>query len=295
MVPTTVLLICGLIGIIVVLGFAIASGAGNGTFDNLLEKNKCPTTDTNGMTKPVPYSAVAVKASYKLSTLSAAGSCPVGYTSFTDMDGASLCCASSNIDVYSRKCAAKGAESICAMAPGIPDTRNLGNAYYPECKLIAKQQTQALSGKLCPMAFPNYATLTGSGYKCCSGPLAPGGTDCLGGGSCTGLSNGQNVFNTPSSCEKSLLLEQTQCPAGTHMVPDMKGSATRTRDLMIPLCVGGKGNCIARTVLVKLRTAGYFTDIDLDKNILNCDVYDKVYNDRLLDINQVETAKSTDL
>jgi hypothetical protein len=79
------------------------------------------------------------------------------------------------------------------------------------------------------------------------------------------------------------------------MVSDMKGSGKRTQDLMIPLCVGGKGNCLARTVLTKLRAAGYFTDIDIDKNILNCDVYHKVYNDRLLSANQVEQTKSADL
>lgn len=294
MVPTTVLIICGLIGIIVVLGFAIASGAGNGTFDKLTRKNNCPADPA--IPRPIPYSAVSTKASYKLSSLLPAGSCPVGYTSYTDLDGASLCCASSNIDIYARTCAATGAESICAMAPGIPDTRNLDEStHYPECKAIAKRQTQALSGKLCPMAYPNYATTSGSTYKCCSGPLAAGGTDCLGGVSCTGLANGQNVFNTPSSCEKSLMLEQTQCPTGTNMVPDMKGSAKRTQDLMIPLCVGVKGNCLPRTVLTKLRQAGYFTDINIDNNILNCDVYNKVYNDRLLSSNQVETTKSADM
>jgi hypothetical protein len=50
-----------------------------------------------------------------------------------------------------------------------------------------------------------------------------------------------------------------------------------------------------RGVLNKLRMAGYFTDIDFDKNIINCDVFNKVYNDRLLDISQVDLTKSADL
>jgi len=296
MVPTTVIIICGLIGIIVVLGFAIASGAGNGTLDKIMNKRgSCPTTD-GGIAKPVPHSAVSAKSSYKLSTLLVAGACPVGYTSYTDLNGAALCCASSNIDIYSRTCAATGSESICAMSPGIPDTRDPDNApHYPECKRIAKQQTEMLSGKLCPMAFPNYATMSGSGYKCCAGPLAAGGTDCLSGVSCTGLTSGQNPFNTPSSCEKALLLERVQCPTGTHMVPDMKGSTSRTSSLSIPLCVGVHGNCLAKGVLDSLRSVGYLTDINPDNNIINCDVYKKVYNDRLLDLNQVETKRSTDL
>uniref|UniRef100_A0A6C0DRW0 Uncharacterized protein n=1 Tax=viral metagenome TaxID=1070528 RepID=A0A6C0DRW0_9ZZZZ len=294
MVPTTVIIICGLIGVIVVLGFAIASGAGNGTLERIISKKESCSTD--GVNRPVPYSAVSAKSSYKLSTLLVAGPCPVGYTTFTDLNGSALCCASSNIDIYSRTCAATGSESICAMSPGIPDSRDPDGApHYPECKLIAKQQAQAQSGKLCPRAFPNYATMSGSGYKCCAGPLAAGGTDCLAGTSCTGLSSGQNLFNTPSSCEKALLMEKTQCPAGTAMVPEMRGSTSRTRNLSIPLCVGVNGNCLARGVLDSLRSVGYLTDINPDKNIINCDVYNKVFNDRLLDLSQVETSRSADL
>ena len=295
MVPTTVIIICGLIGVIVVLSFAIASGAGNGTLDRIMNNKKCPTT-SDGIAKPVPHSAVSAKSSYKLSNLSAAGACPVGYTSYTDLNGAALCCASTNIDIYTRTCAATGTESVCAMSPGIPDSRDPDGApHYPECKRIAKQQAQAQSGKLCPRAFPNYAAASGYGYKCCAGPLAAGGTDCLSGVSCAGLTAGQNIFNTPSSCERSLLLEKTQCPTGTHLVPDMKGSTSRTSSLSIPLCVGVHGNCLAGGVLTNLRQVGYLADINPDKNIINCDVYTKVYNDRLLDISQVDTTKSADL
>jgi hypothetical protein len=294
MVPiTTIPLIIGLVGVLVIIVFAIANGIGNGTLGNVIvHKERCPVDKE--VEKAVPYRVVTTKSSYKLSNIIAAGSCPTGYTYFTDSNGISLCCASSNIDIYSRTCAASGAESICAMSPGISDTRN-PDTHYPECKKISLQQQQRMSGKLCPMAYPNYATTTGAGYKCCAGPLAAGGTDCLAGSSCMGLNKGQNIFNTPSSCEKSLLLENTTCPSGTHMVPNLKGTSKKTRDLNLPVCVGVHGNCMPRGVLNKLRMAGYFTDIDFDKNIINCDVFNKVYNDRLLDISQVDLTKSADL
>jgi len=297
--PTAIFIIIGLVGIIIVLMFAIASGAGNGTLASPIR-----LTNQAGCEKEVPkparYKAVNKKSSYKLSNLLPAGPCPIGYTTFTDPMGMSLCCASTNIDVFSRTCAATGAESVCAMSPGISDTRNLSGdeTHYPVCQQIAKQQIQAQSGKLCPKNFPNYANSGGGGggrYKCCAGPLAPGDTDCISGGSCAGLSAGQTIFNTPTSCETERVVEKIQCPVGTNLVRTMKGSSARTRDITIPVCVGVQGNCLSRNVLDKLRQAGYFVDIDPEKNIINCEVYDKIYNERLWLESQAENVRSVDL
>jgi len=183
------------------------------------------------------------------------------------------------------------------MTPGIEDTRGESGdvRHYPVCQDIALQMQQANSGKLCPMRYPNYAAGGPGLYKCCAGPLAPGGTDCLTGPSCGGLVGGQTIFNTPTSCEKSLLLEKIQCPPGTHLFENLKGTSARTSGLSMPVCVGVTGNCMPRASLEKLRETGLFTDIPLDKNILNCDIYDKVYNQRLLLMSQVDTAKSADL
>lgn len=290
--PTAWFIIVGLVGIIIVLGFSIATGAGSGNFQPIVIKsNTCP----GEAPRPTRFKEVYKKSSYKLSLQPPAGPCPNGYTSYTDWNGMALCCASPNIDVYSRTCSASGAESVCAMSPGIPDDRSPGgNDQYPVCQAIARQQLQAASGKLCPRAFPNYAS-SGNGYKCCSGPLSAGGTDCAGGRACSGLVSGQHMFNAPSSCEAEREIEKVKCPIGTNLIRDMRGSSARTRDLTIPVCIGVQGNCISRNILGKLRDAGYFTDIDLDKNLINCDVYNKIYNERLWIESQAETKKSEDL
>jgi hypothetical protein len=183
------------------------------------------------------------------------------------------------------------------MTPGIEDTTGESGdiRHYPVCQEIAAQMQQAASGKLCPRKYRNHALQAPGMYKCCGGPLSAGGTDCAGGAFCTGLVGGQTIFNTPSSCEKELLLEKIECPPGTTLVESMKGSSPRTNGLNMPVCVGVQGNCMPQESLEKLRQVGLFNDINLEKNILNCKVYNKVYNERLWLLAQAETKRSADI
>lgn len=293
--PTAISIGLGMIGMIIVLLFATAMGYGNGTLAPAIFKqsNQCaPVID-----KPARYKTVNKRSSYPLSNLLPAGPCPTGYTHFADIWGQAQCCASPNIDIYSRTCSAKGTNGVCSMVPGIEDTRGESGdiRHYPVCQEIATQMQQEASGKLCPRKYPNYALQSPGIHKCCGGPLSAGGTDCAGGAFCSGLVGGQTIFNTPTSCEKVLLLEKIDCPPGTTLVESMKGGSPRTSGLSMPVCVGVQGNCMPRASLNKLRQIGLFGDIDLDKNILNCDVYNKVYNERLWLLAQAETKRSADI
>ena len=91
------------------------------------------------------------------------------------------------------------------------------------------------------------------------------------------------------------LLESASCPKTTRMIKGMKSKFGRTNGLTMPICIGTKGNCFPRVILQKFRDLGMFTDIDIEKNILNCDIYNKVYNDRLWIESQAEMTKSADL
>jgi hypothetical protein len=295
--PTAISIGLGFIGLLIVLLFATAMGNTAGV-TGFLRKDSNGQCNNNGPQIPSRYKQVNRKSSYTLSLAVPAGPCPPGYTHFTDIWGQAMCCASPNIDIYARTCSAKGSLGVCAMSPGIEDTTGDSGdiRHYPVCQEIANQMQQANSGKLCPMKYPRHASMGAPGhYKCCAGPLAPGGTDCLTGASCAGLVGGQTIFNTPTSCEKSLLLEKIECPPGTNLFENLKGTSARTTGLSMPVCVGVSGNCMPGASLQKLRETGLFTDITIDKNILNCDVYDKVYNQRLLLLSQVETTKSADL
>ena len=297
--PTYILLGIGLVGILIVLMFATSMGVSNGALKAVQVNTGVDQCDQgNRITKPIPRNQVVKKASYHLSHILPVGQCPTGYTVFNDVMGNTLCCASSRIDPYSHSCPANGVDGICAMSPGIEDTRNVSGdvRHYPLCQDIAKQQQAERSGRLCPRRYPTYIALSVPGlHKCCAGPASPGGTDCMSTKSCLSLGEGQNVFNTPTSCEKALMLEKIQCPPGTNLVPDMKGTGSRSKDASLPICVGVTGNCFDKTVLQKLRDLGFLLDINIEKNILNCDVYNKVYNDRVMTESQAETIAPSDL
>lgn len=289
----TVLLIVGLSGIVIVLMFSISMGIGNGTLTAPYTK-ECSNDSVNSL--PPKHKSVNKKASYTLSLLLPVGTCPEGYTNFNDSNGNTLCCGSSKIDVFNHTCSAGGREGVCSMSPGIEDTRNISGdvQHYPLCQKIAHQQQEERNGKFCPKKFPNHVSIGGT-YKCCSGSLTAGATDCLNGSSCSGLAGSQNMFNSPESCETVRMFETLMCPPGTHMVPDMPGSSVKTKGLSIPVCVGVKGNCMPRKSLDSLRSLGYFQDIDVSKNIMNCDVYTKVYNERIWTTSQAEMKHSQDL
>jgi hypothetical protein len=295
--PQTILLAVGLVLIIIVLMFAMSMGLSTKSYKmaEYQEEKKC----TPEAPKPVPRNVVFRKSSYRLSNLLPPGPCPTGYTNFIGNEGNTLCCATTNIDPYSHICSAGGSEGVCSMTPGIEDNRGDSSdiKHYPVCQVISKQQQDAKSGRFCPRRFPNWVSIpnTNGLYKCCGGPLSPGGVDCISNKLCKGLAHGQSVFNTPDSCETVRLLESISCPKTTNLIKDMKGTSGRTNGLSMPICIGPKGNCFPRGVLQKFRDLGMFTDIDLDKNILNCEIYNKVYNDRLWIESQAETTKSADL
>jgi len=290
----------GFVGILIVMMFATSSGIGSGALKPIAvapNAGGVDQCDANRVPKPVPRKEVVKKSSYALSHLLPVGACPTGYTQFNDIMGNSLCCGSDRIDVYSHSCPANGADGVCSMTPGIEDTRNQSGdvRHYPLCQDIAKQQQAALSGKLCPRRYPNYATSQNGQHKCCAGPLSPSGLDCMSRESCTSLAGGFNIFTMPSSCEKELLLETLQCPPGTNLNPNMKGTSTRTKDFTMPICAGVTGNCFPRSVLQKLKDLGLLLDINIDTNLLNCDVYKKVYVDRLMSESQAESIVPADL
>lgn len=291
----TILLITGFAGIIIVLLFAIAMGIHNGTL-SMPYKQDC---DADAVNLPPRHRSNNAKGSYSLSTLLPAGTCPSGYTNYADVTGNTLCCGSSKIDIYNHTCQAPGTEGICSMSPGIEDTRNISGdiRHYPVCQKISYQQQQERSGNYCPMKYPSHVNIPGAPgqYKCCAGSLQAGATDCIGNSFCSGLVGSQNMFNTPKSCETERLFEKIMCPPGTHMIPDMPGTNERTKGLRLPVCVGVKGNCIPRRALDELRNLGFFQDINPDKNVMNCDVYSKIYNDRIWTQSQAEMKHSVDL
>lgn len=297
--PAHILLAIGAVGIILILMYSTSTGVGNKTLTAPVTTglDRCP--QSGGVPKPVAHTAVYKKSSYVLSSLPSVGSCPPGYTNFNDANGNYLCCASSKIDPYSHTCSALGAEGVCGMAPGIEDTRKVSGdiRHYPLCQAITKQKQQQNSGRYCPRRFPNYIAIPGVGnlYKCCAGPISPGGTDCMSPQSCSSLAPGQNIFTAPSSCEKEALLEKEQCPPGTNMVRSMKGTSNTMKNLTLPVCVGVTGNCFPLSVLSKLKDAGFLRDININTNIINCEIYNKVYNEKSISEADVETTLDADL
>lgn len=293
----TIFLIIGGIGVTLVLMYSISMGVANKHITTGSDSDNQCASNPGSVIKIPKYIALGGKASYNLSTLLPAGSCPVGYTHFADAEGNTLCCGSNNIDIFSHVCSASGSEGICSMVPGIEDYRSPDRKPYPVCQEIARQQEQARSGKLCPRFFPKHVFTSGINgpYKCCKGALNAAKTDCDSGPSCAGLIQGQTMFSHPDSCETKRLLEKVTCPVSTNLVEKLKGTSLKTKNLMMPVCIGVKGNCIDSNVLKELRATGLFQDIDPEKNIMNCDVYNKVYNERSMAQSLAEMKHSVDL
>ena len=126
---STSMLIVGLVGIILVLLFAMASGVGRAQAPVVISKECTP--------EPMPRLS---KASLKCppSGIAPTGKCPPNYTNYADNNGDTLCCASSNIDIYSHKCPASGPNGICSMAPGLEDPRSptYHKKMYPLCQTL---------------------------------------------------------------------------------------------------------------------------------------------------------------
>lgn len=136
---STTLLIIGLIGIIVVLLFAIATGYGSTT---RVVNQKCKSNQSVSILD-FYKNKKANSPKEPLSKLAPPGNCPADYTNFTDPEGNLLCCASSNVDFYGHKCPSLGPKGICSMAPGTIDTRNSSyqKSYYPLCQNLIKKST----------------------------------------------------------------------------------------------------------------------------------------------------------
>lgn len=136
----TTILIVGLIGIIIVLIFAIAMGVGKAQRPIVVNKScdaKPPTI------RQILESKKAVPTS---SQIAPAGVCPPNYTNYTNPAGNTLCCASQNVDMYSHKCPSLGPKGICSMAPGIEDDRmySADKKYYPLCQRFFGQSPVSL-------------------------------------------------------------------------------------------------------------------------------------------------------
>jgi hypothetical protein len=191
------LLTMGLIGIIVVLLFSLATGVGRSE-PPIVIKQDCKPKRMATMRDFLGNRGGSSDCT--ISKYEPAGICPIGYTNFTDGDGNTLCCASSNIDIYSHKCPASGPNGICAMAPGLEDIRSPDGTTYPLCQNVGYEQTRKRGSEKCPSKFPNYLQLAGSNYSCCGTPVTVDATKCTG-SSCSSLVAGQTIFNTPDSCE----------------------------------------------------------------------------------------------
>jgi len=352
-----VCLICGAIGLLIVVLFSLSTGMGNGNLTPTVNFNKDSCDKKVELPARNPRKSTD-KSSYILSNLKPAGSCPVGYTFFTDLEGNALCCATTKINMYERSCSARGKEGVCSFVPGIVDTREdkYSSKTYPLCSAIAEEHQLKAAGSYCP-AKHKYHVTTGGGYtiasindlaggpenvqklwssftgvtnlaaeanklmcskfkgtvekeggggipltcrinkpsyKCCSSYTNPGSTDCNSGSKfCEALVQGQNVFNSPASCENLVILESLECPDNTSLIPDFK--MTKVPGSVMPICIGAKGNCLPRKVLEEGRKSGLFKDINIDTNIINCEVYDKYHNVRSLSNNQVELKVSKDV
>lgn len=353
-------LICGAIGLLIVVLFSLSTGIGNGNLTPTLKfDNAGCSKNTVELPARNPRNS-ADKSSYKVSNLKPVGSCPVGYTFFTDLEGNALCCATAKINMYERSCSARGKEGVCSFVPGIVDTREdkYSSKTYPLCSAIAEEHQLKAAGSYCPVTYKYHVT-TGGGYtiasaidlaggqsnyqklwteivnknptgtldsanvslcaklkgtvangggggtpltcrvnkpsyKCCTAYTNPGSTDCNSGSKfCEALVQGQNVFNAPGSCENLVLLESLECPDNTSLIPDFK--MTKVPGSVVPICIGAKANCLPRKVLEEGRKNGLFNDINIDTNIINCEVHDKYYNVRSLSNTQVELKVSKDL
>jgi len=288
-------LIIGAVGILIVILISLSKGIS--TIDLPLPKRitKNDSCDSKKVELPPRRSAVKEVSSYKLSHLQPVDSCPSGYTFFTDLEGNSLCCGSSNINVYEHTCVAKGKEGVCALVPGIIDTRQDDNSTtYLLCHDIGVKNQLKAAGSLCPSKYKYHVNLSTS-YKCCGSNVSPGAVDCNSGSKfCNGLKQNQSIFSNPASCENIVLLESIECPDNTSLIPEFKMPKWGQTEVA-PICVGAKGNCIPRKILEEGQKIGKFSDIDINTNIMNCDIYDKYHNERVLNDSQIQIKISKDI
>lgn len=282
------LLTMGLFGIIVVLLFSMATGVGRSD-PAIVIKQDCKPKRMSTMRD---YLSSSGGSECIISKYSPAGVCPTGYTNFADGDGNTLCCASSNIDPYSHKCPASGPNGICAMAPGLEDIRSPDGRTYPLCQNVRYEQTKKSGSDKCPTKFPNYLQL-GSRYSCCATPITVDATKCPDKkNSCTSLAPSQTIFSSPDSCETlKFIATLDACPLGTNLNPKHYLSDSKTpRTMNVPACSSSSNICYPRAVIEKCILMGGCSKINIDKTLVNCDVYDNLFNKRSIEFKDVDST-----
>jgi hypothetical protein len=278
------MLVVGLVGIILVLLFALASGVGRSQRPVII-KEDC---------KPKRLPKLTPKGNCPLSGLDPAGMCPNGFTNFTDGEGNTLCCASSNIDPYSHKCPASGPNGICSMAPGLEDRRSPtgDKVHYPMCQNVRREQTVSRGAAVCPSKYPHYLQMQNSAqsYKCCATSPGSSATQCPNpAASCSNLFGAQTVFTSPDSCEALKLQSTLKCPSGTSFNPKMQITDPKSkRVIFVPACQGITNTCYPRKVLNKCTEMGGCSGMNMEKTLSNCDVYNSLFNDRSIDLTSVD-------
>ncbi len=260
----------------------MASGYGRSQQTIIVQKS-CDVNNNN--TNPV-IQPLKRLASCPKSNLASVGTCPNGYTNFTDGEGNTLCCGSSNINLYSHTCPALGPSGICAMAPGIEDPRSIGSQ-YPLCQKIREEQIIKNAKLRCPKDFKYYLQMPNSpnNYKCCGHPPGSDSTNCpYPESSCSTLFGTQNIFNAPDSCEARKFAEEISgsCPSGytqnpRHNITDPKTKSTKT----VLACYGPSAICYPKALLQKCISMGSCTNINIEKSLSNCDVLKKVLSNEL--------------
>jgi hypothetical protein len=281
------LLIIGLVGIIAVLLFSLATGVGRSE-PPIVIKQDCKPKRIQQL-KNIKNSSLTCPAS----KLDATGLCPMGYTNFTDAEGNTLCCASSNIDPYSHKCPASGPNGICAMAPGLEDIRSSAEdkKFYPLCQNVRYEQIQKKGLDKCPAQLPHYLQMQGSSaYKCCATHVTSDQTKCPDpNNSCSSLFGIQTVFNSSDSCEAMKFQNSLKCPIGTNLNKKQHLTDPKTKlDIFVPACNGPSNICYPRAVLEKCIELGTCSKLNIDKSLSNCEIYDKLFNKRSIEFKDVD-------
>jgi hypothetical protein len=277
------MLTIGLFGIILVLLFALASGVGRSQAPIII-KEDC---------KPKRLRKIKKDENCPTSGLAPAGICPNGFTNFTDSEGNTLCCASSNIDPYTHKCPASGPSGICSMAPGLEDLRapSEDRVFYPMCQNVRQEQAFSRGAAVCPSKYPHYLQNQGSSsFKCCANIPGPSDAECPEkSASCTSMFGNQTVFNSPDTCEAIKFQSGVKCPSGTSLNAKMQITDPKTKKVIyVPACQGITNTCYPRKVLDKCSQLGACSRLNIEQTMSNCDVYNAVFNDRTMDLNEVD-------
>lgn len=276
------LLTMGLIGIIVVLLFSLATGVGRSE-PPIVIKQDCKPKRMPTMRDLLSSSSSS--SSCIVSKFEPAGICPTGYTNFTDGDGNTLCCASSKIDPYSHKCSATGPNGICAMSPGLEDSRSPDGGTYPICQNVRYEQSRIRGSEKCPPKFPNYLQRGVAAYSCCGTPVTVDETKCPDtNNSCSSLTLGQNIFSAPNSCETLKFISAINtCPLGLNFNPKTTVADDKSqKTYSVPTCSGSPFSCYPREVLEKCILLGGCSKVNINTSLANCEIYDKVFNKRTM-------------